>query len=120
MKQASIFIVEDEALIRMMLVEMLEKLGHTVIAEAGSIDEGRSLAEIEGYDLAILDINLHGYNVQPIAEVVAERGLPLVFLSAYGSAGVPDAFKRTPVLNKPCSPAELEHAIDVVLSNGTT
>ena len=54
MTQASIFLVEDEALIRMMLVDMVEELGHRVIAEAGSIEEGRSLAEIEGYDLAIL------------------------------------------------------------------
>ena len=98
MTQASILLVEDEALIRMMLVEMVEELGHRVIAEAGNVDDGRSLAEIEEYDLAILDINLHGTNVVPVAEAVRGRGLPFFFLSGYGSKGVPDGFEGTPVL----------------------
>ncbi len=68
MTPASILLVEDEALIRMMLVGMVEELGHRVIAEAGNIDDGRSFAEIEGYDLAILDINLHGTNVGPVGK----------------------------------------------------
>ncbi|BAL08436.1 response regulator [Bradyrhizobium japonicum] len=76
MTQASIFLVEDEALIRMMLVEMIAELGHKVIAEAGSVNQARSLAETERYDLAILDINLQGTNVQPVAEVVRDRGCP--------------------------------------------
>jgi DNA-binding response OmpR family regulator len=65
----------------MMLPDMLEELGHRVIAEAGSGDVGRSLAETEEYDLAILDINLQGLSVQPIADAVRERGLPFFFLS---------------------------------------
>jgi two-component SAPR family response regulator len=117
MRPISIFLVEDEVLIRMMLIEMVEELGHRVIAEAGSVAEGLSLAEIEEYDLAILDINLQGTNVQPIAEVVTRRGLPLLFLSGYGSGGVPDGFKGMPVLNKPCTPEMLKRTIDAVLSN---
>ncbi|SFU45126.1 response regulator [Bradyrhizobium arachidis] len=89
MTQASIFLVEDEALIRMMLVEMIAELGHKVIAEAGSVNQARSLAETERYDLAILDINLQGTNVQPVAEVVRDRGVPFFFLSGYGSRGLP-------------------------------
>jgi CheY-like chemotaxis protein len=115
MRQASILLVEDEALIRMMLAEMVEELGHRVIAEAGSVVQGRSLAEIEEYDLAILDINLQGVNVRPVAEVIAARGLPFIFLSGYGSAGVPDGFMERPVLSKPCTPDELKRTIDAVL-----
>jgi CheY-like chemotaxis protein len=88
--RASILLVEDEALIRMMLIEMVEELGHKVVAEAGNVDEARSLAEVEEYDLAILDINLQGFNVQPVADAVVARGLPRFFLSGYGSGGVPD------------------------------
>ncbi len=116
MRQASIFLVEDEALIRMMVSEMVEELGHRVIAEAGSVVEARSLAEIEEYDLAILDINLRGMNVRPVAEAIAARGLPLLFLSGYGPAGVPDGFKGMPVLHKPCTPEALRSTIDAVLS----
>jgi DNA-binding response OmpR family regulator len=117
MRPASILLVEDEALIRMMLFEMIEDLGHRVIAEAGSVIEGRSLAEIEQYDLAILDINLKGNNVRPVAEAIAARGLPLFFLSGYGPAGVPDGFDGMPVLHKPCTPDLLKRTIDAVLSS---
>ena len=120
MTQASILLVEDEALIRMMLVEMVEELGHRVIAEAGNLDDGRSLAEIEGYDLAILDINLHGTNVRPVAEAVRGRGLPFFFLSGYGSMGVPNGFEGTPVTLKPCTLETLKRTIDAVLPNGET
>jgi CheY-like chemotaxis protein len=115
MRQASILLLEDEALIRMMLVEMVEELGHRIVAEAGSVVDGCSLAEIEEYDLAILDINLQGFNVQPVAKVVRERGL-LVFLTGYGSKGVPDEFIGMPVLDKPCSPEALKCTIDSLLS----
>lgn len=118
MRQASILLVEDEALIRMMLAEMVEELGHRVVAEAGCVDDARSLAEIEGYDLAILDINLQGADVRPVAEVVKGRGLPFFFLSGYGSKGVPDGFEGTPVLLKPCTLDALKHTIDAVLLNG--
>ncbi|MCK1665571.1 response regulator [Bradyrhizobium sp. 153] len=120
MKQASILIVEDEALIRMMLVQMVEELGHRVAAEAGSVDLGQSLAETEDYDCAILDINLHGTNVLPVAEAVAGRGIPFLFLSGYGSGGVPDAFKGVPVLNKPCSSDALMRVLAVILPDSTT
>jgi DNA-binding response OmpR family regulator len=117
MRQASILIVEDEALIRMMLVEMVEDLGHKVIGEAGRIDEARSLAETREYDLAILDINLQGASVQPVAEAVRSRGRPLFFLSGYGSNGAPIGFEGTPILNKPCAPGSLKRMIDAALSN---
>ena len=115
--QVSILLIEDEALIRMMLVEMVKELGHRVIAEAGSVDVGRSLAEIEEYDLAILDINLQGASVQPIADAVRDRGLPFFFLSGYGSAGVPEGLKGTSVLQKPCTPEALKSMIEFVLDD---
>lgn len=105
MTQAALLLVDDEALIRMMLVEMVEELGHKVIAEASGVQDARSIAEIEDYDLAILDINLNSVNVRPVAEPVRGRGLPLIVLSGYGSTGVPDGFEGTPVLPKPCTKA---------------
>jgi len=116
MRPASIFLVEDETLIRMMLVQMVEELGHRVIAEAANVDHGRSLAEIEDYDLAILDVNLQGINVRPVAEAIARRGVPFFFLTGYGSKGVPDGFKELPVLDKPCMPETLKSTIDVLLN----
>ena len=116
MGQVSILLVEDEVLIRMMLVQMVEELGHRVVAEACSVDVGRSLAKTEEYDLAILDINLQGFNVRPVAEVVMDRGLPFFFLSGYGPEVVPDGFNGMPLLNKPCTLEMLKRIIDFVLS----
>jgi CheY-like chemotaxis protein len=78
----SIFLVEDEALIRMMLADMIEQLGHRVVAEAGNIEAGKALAETAIYDLAILDINIAGRNIRPVAEIVNKRGLPFVSSAA--------------------------------------
>ena len=63
--EASIFLVEDEALIRMMLADMVEELGHRVVAEAGNIRDGVALAGTAVFDFAILDINIGGYRSAP-------------------------------------------------------
>jgi DNA-binding response OmpR family regulator len=116
MSKASILLVEDEAFIRMMLVDMVQDIGHQVVAEAGSVDEGCLLAKREEYDLAIIDINLNGMNASPVAEAVAGRGLPFLFLSGYGSKGIPAKFKGAPWLPKPCSPDTLKQKINSILS----
>lgn len=113
---ASILLIEDEALIRMMLVEMIEEAGHSVVAEAGDIEKGAALAAGAEFDLAILDINVGGDSIEPIASAIAGRGKPFFFVSGYGSSGVPEAFKGTPVVRKPCLPAELQSAIAAALT----
>lgn len=113
---ASVLLIEDEALIRMMLVEMIEEAGHSVVAEAGDVMRGAALAARAEFDLAILDINVGGDTIEPIASAIADRGKPFFFVSGYGSSGVPDAFKTTPVVRKPCLLAELHAAIDTALS----
>jgi CheY-like chemotaxis protein len=63
MRHASIFLVEDEGLIRLLLADMIEELGHRVVAEAGNIQEALVLAETAVFDLAILDINIGGSSI---------------------------------------------------------
>jgi CheY-like chemotaxis protein len=113
MQGASVFLVEDEALIRMMIVEMLEELGHRVVAEAGSIQTAEPLAHTSIFDLAVFDINVAGCNIRPIAEIVAARGLPFIFVSGYGPAGRPALFADKPVLHKPFL---IEHFADMINS----
>jgi len=107
----SIFVVEDETLIRMMIVEMLEELGHRVIAEAATIHDAEPLARDAVFDLAVFDINVAGFNISPIAEIVAARLLPFIFVSGYGPEGRPALFKDTPVLRKPFL---MEHLADMI------
>jgi CheY-like chemotaxis protein len=116
MRQAAILLVEDEALIRMMLVDMLEELRHRVVAEAGSIEDAQTLAESATFDLAILDINVRGRNIDPIAEIIERRGLPFIFMTGYADSALPSAFAGKPYLQKPCSLERLRLAIGAALN----
>jgi len=116
MQGVSIFLVEDETLIRMMVVEMLKELGHRVVAEAGSIQTAEPLARTCAFDLAVFDINVAGFNISPIAEIVAARGLPFVFVSGYGPEGLPALFSDKPVLRKPFLITDFATMINSALS----
>ncbi len=98
-------------MIRMLLEGMLEDLGHSVAAEAGTIDEAVALAERGEFDVALLDVNLNGRPITPVVEVLVERGLPFVFASGYGQRGVPDAYRTSPTLQKPFQAEALAAAL---------
>lgn len=81
-----VLLVEDEVLIAAMVVDMLEGLGATVIGPATSLEAGLSLAGSEDIDVAVLDVNLRGKRIDPIAELLMARGVPVVFATGYGKA----------------------------------
>jgi DNA-binding response OmpR family regulator len=107
----SVFLVEDEVLIRMLVADMVQDLGHRVAAEAGTIEEGLHLARSVDFDLAILDINLGKLTADPIAHVVDQRGLPIIFASAYDLNGLPPGFAGRTLLQKPFQISHLSAAI---------
>jgi CheY-like chemotaxis protein len=90
--RASIFLLEDEALIRLMIAEIVEGLGHRVVAEAGTIDDGIRLAETAEFDPALLDINIDGDTSAEIAEIIERRGLPFLFVTGYRSTDLARRF----------------------------
>jgi CheY-like chemotaxis protein len=116
-KSAAFFLVEDEVLLRMMTVEMLEELGHRVVAEAGTISAAEPLARNADFDMAVLDINVGGTNIAPIAQIIADRGLPFIFASGYGSEGRPQSFQDRPALRKPFLIESLAQIIEKALSD---
>jgi CheY-like chemotaxis protein len=99
--QRRVFVVEDEVMIRMLLEDMLSDLGYTVAAAAGRVEEAMPFAREADFDVAILDINLNGETVYPVAEILQDRGLPFVFSTGYGERGLPDAYRDRPTLQKP-------------------
>jgi CheY-like chemotaxis protein len=113
----SVFVLEDETLIRMMVVQMIEELGHRVVAEAGTIAEALSLVETADFDLALLDINVAGATSDRVAMIVEQRGLPFIFVSGYTSTGLPAAFAGHRVLQKPFSIPSLRKAIEAALAS---
>jgi CheY-like chemotaxis protein len=97
----TVFLVEDEVMIRMMVADMLEELGYSVAAEAGEINEAVRLAGETDFDIAILDVNVNGKVISPVAEVIAARNRPFVFATGYGAQGLPEEFRDRPTLQKP-------------------
>lgn len=81
----SVLVVEDEFLIAMAVEMMLEQNGHTVIASAASVEAALDVLEDARPDVAILDMNLRGRLVFPVAERLRSLNIPFVIASAYAS-----------------------------------
>jgi CheY-like chemotaxis protein len=103
-----VLVVEDEFLIRMLLEDMLADLGYEIAAVAGRLEEAAELAKEVECDLAILDVNLDGQDVYPVAELLGKRGIPFIFVTGYGGRGLSDAYRSHPVLQKPFQLEELK------------
>jgi CheY-like chemotaxis protein len=111
-----ILVVEDELMIRMLLDGMLTDLGHSIAAEAGSIEDAVALAKEVEFDIAILDVNLNGQPITPVVEILINRGLPFVFATGYGTRGVPEAYRANPTLQKPFQAEALAQALEAIAS----
>lgn len=110
----TILVVEDEAIIAMMIIEILEEVGATVLGPAGSLAQAMALADDPRVEAAILDVNLRGELVAPISARLFDRGIPFAFATGYGSAPAgpwPDAL----VLPKPFSGATVLNAVRSLL-----
>lgn len=113
--RTSILLIEDEVMIRMMVADMLEELGYTIAGEAGDIDEGIRLVQSIDFDIAILDVNVNGKVITPVAEAVQMRGKPFVFATGYGAQGLPEKFRDRPTLQKPFQIETLARTIEATL-----
>ncbi|WOH60209.1 response regulator [Bradyrhizobium sp. BWC-3-1] len=112
---ASVLLVEDEALIQMMIADMLAELGHSVVAEAGDLVSALEHANTTNFDFAVLDVLLGRTSSEPVAQVLAQRNVPFVFASGYGADGVPARFQERPLLTKPFQLDQLNGCIAKLL-----
>ena len=110
-----VLLVEDEGAIAMLIEEMLEDLGCTVVASVPQLAKALQEASVLEVDLAILDVNLAGERVFPVAQVLRGRNIPFLFSTGYGASGLPGEFADSPVLHKPFAQADLEQKIAVTL-----
>src|SRR6516165_8904702 len=115
----SVFLVEDEVMIRMMVADMLEELGYSIAAEAGDISEAIRLAQSTDFDLAILDVNVNGKVISPVADLIKARNCPFIFATGYGSSGLPEEYRDRPSLQKPFQIETLGKLIEATLRNAT-
>jgi DNA-binding response OmpR family regulator len=112
---ANVLVVEDEMLITMLLEDILDELGCKVAGSAVNLRQAQELADGTDADAAILDVNLGGDPVFPIAERLAERNIPIIFASGYGASGLPDKWQSYPTLPKPFTADQVHTALSGVL-----
>ena len=108
-----VMIVEDEALVAMMLEEELERLGLSIVATCRSVSEAVRMIDEALPDAAILDVNLGGEPVYPVADRLLGLGIPFVFVTGYGRESVEPRFASVHVLEKPIS----RHVLEDVFAN---
>ena len=104
---ARILVVEDEFLVAMLLEEMLEAAGCVVAGPIPRIADALAAVYRETYDAAVLDINLAGERIDPVADALSQRNIPFMFVTGYSAAAVPGGFTEHPRLCKPFKMADL-------------
>jgi DNA-binding response OmpR family regulator len=105
MAGSRILVVEDEFLLACSLEEDLTGFGFHVVGPFNTLPKALEAARREDFQAAVLDVNLNGTMVFPLADALVARGVPIVFLTGYGLAAIPERFRRLPRLAKPSDPA---------------
>jgi CheY-like chemotaxis protein len=106
-----VFLAEDEFPVLQLIEDMLEELGCHVIDCVTSVPAALEAAETTEADIAILDVNLRGRSANPIAEILRRRGIPILFSTGYGAAGLDSEWKDCQVIQKPFPRTLLASAI---------
>jgi CheY-like chemotaxis protein len=109
------FVVEDEALVLMTLEDMLADFGCQVVASARHVDDALQIAHETAVDVALLDVNVAGVRVDPVAHILAARGIPIVFVTGYEALSLPQIAGAVRV-GKPFQAAELARGMRQALA----
>jgi PAS domain S-box-containing protein len=106
-----VLLVEDEALVGMMMTDFLREIGFHVVGPFGRVSEAIDALGREQLEAAILDINLRGELIYDLADELTGRGVPIVFVTGYGADAVDRRFADFPVLQKPVDSAALRRVL---------
>jgi DNA-binding response OmpR family regulator len=111
-KALSIFVAEDEPLVAMMLEEFLDTLGHRAVITVDEVDGGLDHAANIACDAAILDVHLRGRPVWPLADALADRGVPILLATGGQTEPPPARHVGAAVLAKPYTLAGVQAALE--------
>jgi two-component sensor histidine kinase/DNA-binding response OmpR family regulator len=106
-----VLLVEDETLTGMFMHDLLESFGYHVAGPFMSVEDALAAAETESICAAILDINLRGKPVDPVADVLVRRSVPFMLVTGYASDHIAERFAQVPALRKPIAPDALRAAL---------
>lgn len=115
LKGLRLLIVEDEALIAMMIQDVIRDAGAEVVGPAANVDMAMSALREQAVDGAILDVNLSGQRIDPVANALRARKIPFLFLTGYGKSGIGERFPSATVITKPFNDADLLKTVDRVI-----
>jgi DNA-binding response OmpR family regulator len=107
---ARVLVVEDEAMLSLELEAMLLDMGCVIAGTAAKLDDALRIARSSEFDVALLDVNLGGKRVDPVAEAIRARGTPIIFVTGYGKTAASGL-----VLAKPYDAAALEGMLNEAL-----
>ena len=106
-----VFVVEDEFAVLLLVEDMLLELGCELAGTASRMPEALAMAGSIECDAAILDVNINGEMIGPVAEILVARGKPFVFSTGYGRSGIAPELRDWPVLQKPYRPEDFAEAL---------
>ncbi len=107
-----VLLVEDEAIVGMMMTDFLTKLGFEVVGPFGTVSDAIGAIDRERFQAAVLDVNLRGEMIYGLADELTERGIPLVFVTGYGAETIDARFSNVPVLQKPVDNVALRRVLN--------
>jgi DNA-binding response OmpR family regulator len=111
-----VFVAEDEFHILQLIEDMLAALGCAIPDSVSSVRAALDRAAVTDAQLAVLDVNLRGEPIFPVAQILRDRGIPLVFSTGYGAGGIEAEWQTCPVLQKPFAMKQLEAVLAQIVS----
>jgi len=109
-----VLVVEDESLIGMLAEDLLEQLGCRMVGLVSSLGKALDMAKRTDIDFALLDVDINGERVYPVAAALQARGVPFVFMSGYGGLDGPWSGRR--IVQKPFDLEQLRREIEQAIS----
>ena len=106
-----VLVLEDEPVVAFLLEDMLREEGAAEVTIASRVAEAEAAIANGNFDLALLDVNVHGERSYPVARQLLAAGVPFLFASGYGDHEHPEVYKSVPTLTKPFTAAELRKAV---------
>jgi DNA-binding response OmpR family regulator len=116
-KKCRVLLVEDQAAVSMLIEDMLLDLGVEIVGPMSTLDDAMELARTVEIEAAVLDINVGGTLSYPVADVLRDRGVSVIFATGYDISVLPGRFRNTPILLKPFDERQLATAVQAALAD---
>ena len=110
-----VLVVEDEYLVAVLIEKILESAGCIVMGPVARVPEALDAVNDDDYDAAVLDVNLAGERINPVADALSERDVPFMFVTGYGANALPSEYAERPHIGKPFRMAELLGMLSSIL-----